>query len=51
MANIINRSQINTSAGLGDTETTNDPAFLDRPWLQHSYVPRTPCASLPDHWA
>jgi hypothetical protein len=51
MANIINRSQINTNAGLGDTETTNDPAFIARPWLQHSYVPRTPCASLPHHWA
>ena len=51
MANIINRNIIPTAAGLGDTETNADVGFLNRPWLQHSYVPPNPCASLPHHWA
>ena len=50
MAN-INTAVINTPPGLGERELVEDVSFVTRPWLQHSYLPPNPCATLPHHWA
>ena len=47
----IDTSVINTPAGFGDRERIQDAAFVARRWLEHSYLPSNPCATLPHHWA
>lgn len=47
----IDTSIINTPTGLGDRERKQDAAFVARGWLEHSYLPANPCATLPHHWA